>query len=660
MYLSRLIISNYRSIKFLDLEFSPTKNVIIGHNNAGKSNIIKALNIILGEQTPDYKKYENISERDFFNGQENELFIIGEISKKESSRLNFEILKNTSSGSSITLKNSLKDYYENYSFEDFIEEAFGIDFEGNSLSWASNIDDIEEGTKKYIKFKNINDNELDNLKTFLESIDRFIYIFRAKRNENNEIEKDFRLILVKKEKEKEKEKWYLCNRAFIRNEILISAIIPPFRDPEYQLKPTNWNWYGKLIKNLIKEKKEDIQETENPFKELENARRIIKENANKIFEELKNEIEKTSLVSGFDGAKLIFSFMDDEIDISKNIKIYVDDGFTAPINEKGAGIQSAIVISLFTYFVRKNAVSNSLLCLEEPEIYLHPHACRVINKKINYFINDNENNIEHQVILTTHNPVFVKDENIHNPRIFRVWKDEENGTQARYVEINEDFKNLLIREENTELFFAKKVILTEGYEKYIIKFYDNLKEGSMLDEKNISVISAIGKKDFINFVNICKNLGIEFFILADFDYLLRGLLGNEKLREYLKNKLNSKYKYLEKLINVHLNEENFINFKKEAKKLKDIDSINDKNKDKYKAFIIGAIKELKKKANIFILSGEIEDMFKEEYKNILEDRKFTFESVIKLRKYLIEDNKNFSDIFEEEFLNVLNELFKKV
>ncbi|WP_457623018.1 AAA family ATPase, partial [Persephonella sp.] len=139
MYLSRLIISNYRSIKFLDLAFSPTKNVIIGHNNAGKSNIIKALNIILGEQTPDYKKYENITERDFFNGAENELFIIGEISKKEDSKIDFELLKKTSSGSSITLKNSLKDFFEKDNFDDFIEETFNINFEDISLGWASSI-----------------------------------------------------------------------------------------------------------------------------------------------------------------------------------------------------------------------------------------------------------------------------------------------------------------------------------------------------------------------------------------------------------------------------------------------------------------------------------------------------------------------------------------
>jgi len=656
MYLSRLIISNYRSIKFLDLEFSPTKNVIIGHNNAGKSNIIKALNIILGEQTPDYKKYENISERDFFNGEEYELFIIGEISKKESSKLNFETLKNTSPGSNITLKNSLKDYYENDSFDDFIEEAFGIDFEGNSLSWVSGIDYIEEGTKRYIKFKNISDSELDKLKTFLESIDRFIYIFRVKRNENNEINKDFRLVLVKGDD------WYLCNRAFIRNEILISAIIPPFRDPEYQLRLTKWNWFGKMMKNLIKEKKEKMKEVENPFGELEKARSMIKESANKIFEELKNEIEKTSLISGFDGAKLNFSFMDDEIDISKNIKIYIDDGFTAPINEKGAGIQSAIVISLFTYFVRKNAVSNSLLCLEEPEIYLHPHACRVINKKINHFINDNENNIEHQVILTTHNPVFVKDENVHNPRIFRVWKYKENGTVARYVEINEEFKNLFIREENTELFFARKVIITEGFDKYILKFYDSLENSSQLDEKNISIVSAEGKNDFMNFIKICEKLGIDFFILADFDYLLRGILSNHELKEYLKEKLGiTFYGKLEKLINHYLFEEPYRSFRDRGKKIEELDDITEESKEKIKDYILQGIKELKEKANIFILTGEIEDMFKKDYKrDILENEKFTFESVIKLRKYLIEDNKNFSDIFEEEFLNVLNELIKKV
>lgn len=43
MYLSRLVIHNYRSIKYLDLGFAKGKNVIVGKNNAGKSNIINVL-----------------------------------------------------------------------------------------------------------------------------------------------------------------------------------------------------------------------------------------------------------------------------------------------------------------------------------------------------------------------------------------------------------------------------------------------------------------------------------------------------------------------------------------------------------------------------------------------------------------------------------------
>ena len=148
MYLSRLIISNYRSIKFLDLEFSPTKNVIIGHNNAGKSNIIKALNIIMGEQTPDYKKYENISERDFFNGTENELFIIGEISKKDTSCIDFNNLEINLAGTYITLQNDLKFYYESSQFYDFVTKVFDVNFD--SLRKVYDTKDLNEGSKKFI------------------------------------------------------------------------------------------------------------------------------------------------------------------------------------------------------------------------------------------------------------------------------------------------------------------------------------------------------------------------------------------------------------------------------------------------------------------------------------------------------------------------------
>lgn len=49
MYISRVVIKNYRSIKDLVLNFNPGKNIIVGKNNSGKSNIIKAIDIVLGD-----------------------------------------------------------------------------------------------------------------------------------------------------------------------------------------------------------------------------------------------------------------------------------------------------------------------------------------------------------------------------------------------------------------------------------------------------------------------------------------------------------------------------------------------------------------------------------------------------------------------------------
>ena len=41
MYVSKLLIRNFRSIEKQSLDFKPGKNVLIGKNNSGKSNIVK-------------------------------------------------------------------------------------------------------------------------------------------------------------------------------------------------------------------------------------------------------------------------------------------------------------------------------------------------------------------------------------------------------------------------------------------------------------------------------------------------------------------------------------------------------------------------------------------------------------------------------------------
>jgi putative ATP-dependent endonuclease of the OLD family len=87
MYISRLIIKGYKSIKDLDLKFEKGKNVIIGKNNSGKSNILKAIDIVLGYKRPDYDKYENIEPEDFYNQNAKEIYIYCELQKEDKEQI---------------------------------------------------------------------------------------------------------------------------------------------------------------------------------------------------------------------------------------------------------------------------------------------------------------------------------------------------------------------------------------------------------------------------------------------------------------------------------------------------------------------------------------------------------------------------------------------
>lgn len=61
MAIRRIHIENYRSIEDLDLEFSSV-NALVGANNSGKSNILRALNLVLGETWPS----RPFADKDYF------------------------------------------------------------------------------------------------------------------------------------------------------------------------------------------------------------------------------------------------------------------------------------------------------------------------------------------------------------------------------------------------------------------------------------------------------------------------------------------------------------------------------------------------------------------------------------------------------------------
>ena len=61
MKLSKVKIQNYRSIKEIEFEFPESGIlVLVGENNAGKSNIIRAIDLICGEAWIGKEKLEDV------------------------------------------------------------------------------------------------------------------------------------------------------------------------------------------------------------------------------------------------------------------------------------------------------------------------------------------------------------------------------------------------------------------------------------------------------------------------------------------------------------------------------------------------------------------------------------------------------------------------
>ena len=458
--------------------------------------------------------------------------------------------------------------------------------------------------------------------------------------------------------------------ASVRNELLQSAIIHSFRDPANELRINQWSWFGKLLKEYVK--------TDN--KSLLDAFEMLETASNGVFKDLENEINNPKVKVAFPDTRISFQFNPDtKIDIYKSALIYVNDGFNSLLQDKGSGIQSAVIIGLYNYYTNNIAhTSSSLLAVEEPEIYLHPQARRVISHRIDDFLQGNKN----QVIITTHSTEFITSAH-ENLNIISVRKDALNGSKATNTKFNTSKeKQILVKSQNAEMFFADKVILVEGGDKYIVEAvahylgkYLNTDLGeNWLNEQNISVIAVGGKSEFSKYLKKLNELNTPVYILADFDFFLRGLTRFFSELSYeqkvldelngLKSKLQLDTFELSKEI-INQIKAFTVNFKETGLKVDEADirkafkeKISAKRlchfSEEKQALIKAYLKRLEN-INLFILENELEDYFTEKCKSLVRGINGKEEKPIFIVSELLSDDLLIDSlILTDEYLNFLN------
>lgn len=229
-----------------------------------------------------------------------------------------------------------------------------------------------------------------------------------------------------------------------------------------------------------------------------------------------------------------------------------DNGFVAPIENVGHGLQRAILFTVLEYMAQDRAKaveagieqehvepqSDIILLIEEPEIFQHPIKQRLFREAFKS-ISDGFNTstgIRVQIVYTTHSPLLVDIRDFDSIGVLRrdTNNDESNvciaqaslsqcakiAANAKGLEVDEKLyqKSLhIFTPEIAEGFFAKKVVLVEGAGDLAVLqgFYKQRGRDPLAD--GIHVVQANGKTNFDKPRAIFDVLSIPVFCIFDND-----------------------------------------------------------------------------------------------------------------------------------------------
>jgi len=318
--------------------------------------------------------------------------------------------------------------------------------------------------------------------------------------------------------------------------------IPAVRDIAEEAKVAKANPFGQLINSVLArisgEQKDVISEQ---LKEME--KRLNRAGGGERIAEIKDLEARLN--------KLMCELMECDIEIEMAMpqlrevfggaKIYADDGVRTTIEMKGHGMQRSMIFTILRAYAELTHVQKAeekaeerttIFAIEEPELYLHPQSQRTLMSVFREISSGRD-----QAIYSTHSSLFIDISHFDQICVMRREKKEEGyesyPTQLSMLTMVEDLKARKgvdateegIREQYSnafnpminEGFFADKVVIVEGpSEQYALPIYaDALKYD--LDRNNISVVHLEGKGQMDRLLRVFNGFKIPTYLWFDGD-----------------------------------------------------------------------------------------------------------------------------------------------
>lgn len=462
MKIKRIKVHNWRSIKDVEISFENLM-VIIGQNNHGKSNILSAILFFFGAQT--------CTDLDFTKG-EDELFVeitFSDLDYHDQTQFSKYLTQEKTITVRKEIKKGLTHEYHGYT-------------QTPSDDWLK-----EESISSYLSRDVISATPLNQ------------YI-PAQGRITKEVVRQAQQEYLAEHADLVNLTYSLESGAFMGFKSVAQGIfgdvffVPAVKNASEEFNVKGKSIFNQLLTNVIN----DMSASNEEYIEAKKRVRELTQILNKSIEDgTPNTKRPEQIVQLEQLLESELSSWDTTIDIEitppdvdevlkVGTNVWLNDGISTDVNRKGNGLQRSLIFALIKSWAKvlknqKGASSNSngrtneesgrrssrstYFIFEEPELYLHPQAQRELYESLKELSGSNN-----QVILTTHSSSFI-DLELHKS-ICIVYKNNPiEGTKHLqcsddlFSEIDDKKKfNLTywVNPDRGELFFAKKVILTEG------------------------------------------------------------------------------------------------------------------------------------------------------------------------------------------------------
>lgn len=495
LFISRVVIKNFRNFKKVDVCLGH-KQIIIGENNVGKTNFLRALQLVLDPTLSDEDRM--LQESDFNDSIKNpmenkeEILIEIYIDNYDQNKTILAVFQDAT----VMTEDGKEVLKFTYRFFPYINEGGVAEYQYNIYKGNDETKKFGSYERKYLNIKVVKalrdvEGEMKNSRT--SPIQKMLKNYAIDKQDLEHIAEEYR-------KNGEKilnldELVDLTNNINKRFGMVLGN-----NDFDVSLRAMEINPAKVLSSLKLLMAQRNTTEISLGLNNILYISMILQLLQDKTIPSL-IKAEKYMELSSIPGGDILKATYEE----SKNGNYFLNDDISESQQEK-----------LYTFMSKNMPISKgvTILAIEEPEAHLHP-----VNQRLIY--RDVIQNSSNSVLLTTHSTHITAIAPIDS--IVHLHDDGERGTEIHATAAmpisDGEFLDVerYLDVKRGEIYLGKAVLLVEGIaEEYLIPKFANLL-GKPLDEKGI-IVCNINCTNFTPYVKLLRSLDIPYAVITDGDY----------------------------------------------------------------------------------------------------------------------------------------------